>query len=220
MKHALIRSDGFLPRKITGAQLDALRTVSHKDAIETGTITIAIEGEETSELVLPVTMIEMLLEGIGATSAPAPEAPPVDEEVVEMEAMDADEDDAKLDAKVARMVSRQLAKHDAKRRKSDARDASVKADAATILPPAYDFSVPWAQVCVDAIAKVAPDLEQRARKLAADAATDPEAAGMLRQMLAERRQDSTTNPTTIVTKGDSNDGEAVWLSPKPPETKQ
>lgn len=218
MKHALIRSDGFRPRKITVAQLAALRSVSHKDAIEKGTVTVAIEGEEPDEFVLPKSMIEMLLEGIGASSEAAPEAPPV-EETVEMEAMDADEDEAKADARMVIIARREIAKSDARRTKGDARDASVKSDAATILPSAYDYSVNWAQVCVDAIAKVAPDLEQQARKLAKDSATDPESAGMLRQMLAERRQDSPDTPTNIVTKGDSNNAQP-WDAATPPETKQ
>jgi len=68
---------------------------------------------------------------------------------------------------------------------------------------------------VDAIAKVAPELEHRARKLAKDAATDPVAEGMLRQMLADRRIDSsTTTTTTIVTRDGKT--EAPWLAPAMP----
>lgn len=225
MKHT-IKFDGRT-YEVTAAKARALASLrldaARADQIETGTITVMIEGEEPSELVLPVSMIEALLEGIGAgpAAAPAEVAEPMEMEAEQLEAADADDDeadkaDAKLDARIARIVAAKLDAHEAKRKRADARAASVHADAATILPPAYDFTVPWAQVAVDAIAKVAPELEARARKLARDAKTDREAAGMLRQMLAERRQDSASTGSLLVVKEDSSDA-APWASPTLPE---
>lgn len=211
MKQATIKFKGR-SRKVGLDALGHLGKIPHGDQVETGRVTIEIEGQEPSELVLPVSMIDMLLEGIGAAPAAPPpaEAPAEEAPAEEMAAVD-----AKLDAKIKKAVADALADHEVKRKKADARDAQVHADAATILPPAYDFSVPWPQICVDAIAKVAPDLEARARKLAADAQKDPEAAGMLRQMLAERRQQPSSSTTKIVTKGDANDKPA-WQSPVMP----
>jgi hypothetical protein len=211
-------------RSVSMDALGLLRTLPHGDQIETGTLTVEIEGQEPDVLVLPLAMIEALLEGVGAgpAAAPAEVAEPMEVEGEQLEAADADDDadklDAKLDAMVRRIVDARIASHEAKRKKADARAATVHADAATILPPAYDYSVPWTQVAIDAIAKVAPELEARARKLGADAKTDPEAAGMLRQMLAERRQDSAPTGSRLVVKEDSS-GAAPWLAPTMPERK-
>jgi len=210
MKQATIKFKGR-SRKVGLDALGHLGKIPHGDQVETGRVTIEIEGQEPSELVLPVSMIDMLLEGIGV----APAAPAVEEMPAEMPAEEMASADAQLDAKIKKAVADALEQDRAKRKKTDARDAQVHADAATILPPAYDFTVPWPQICVDAIAKVAPDLEARARKLAADAQKDPESAGMLRQMLAERRQQPSSSATTIVTRGDANDKPA-WQSPVMP----
>jgi hypothetical protein len=227
MKHATIKFDGKA-HEATAAKARALASLrldpTRSDQIETGTITVMIEGEEPSELVLPVSMIEALLEGIGAgpAAAPAEVSEPMEVEGEQLEAADADDDadklDAKLDAMVCRIVDARIASHEARRKKADARAATVHADAATILPPIYDYSVPWTQVAIDAIAKVAPELEARARKLGADAKTDPEAAGMLRQMLAERRQDGAQTGSRLVVKEDSA-GAAPWQAPTMPERK-
>jgi len=216
MKHATIKFQGR-SRRVSLDALGHLGKIPHGDQVETGRVMIEIEGQEPSELVLPVSMIDMLLEGIGVAPAapPAPEMPAEEQPAEEMAAEEMAAIDAKIDAKIKKAVADALAAHEVKRKKADARDAQVHADAATILPPAYDFAVPWPQICVDAIAKVAPELEQRARKLAADAKTDPEAAGMLRQMLAERRQKPSGSPTQIAIKGDA-DNKPAWQSSRMP----
>jgi hypothetical protein len=228
MKQATIKHGGktYQVSDAKARALASLRTdAKRSDQIETGTLTVEIEGQEPDVLVLPLAMIEALLEGVGAgpAAAPAEVAEPMEVEGEQLEAADADDEetdkaDAKLDARIARIVAAKLDAHEVKRKKADARDATVHADAATILPPIYDYSVPWTQVAIDAIAKVSPELEARARKLGADAKTDPEAAGMLRQMLAERRQDSAPTGSRLVVKEDSA-GAAPWHAPTMPERK-
>jgi len=225
VKHATINARGK-KRTVSLDQLTCLRAIPHGDQIETGTITVTIEGEEPSELVLPVSMIEMLLEGIGAGPAAAPmEAEPMAAELEQVEAVDADDDPAKLDAKTVRkMIADALGAEAAKRTKADARTAQVHADAATILPPGYDYSVPWTQVALDAIALRQPALEVRARKLAADAMTDPVAEGRLRELLAGLRSDSPSGGGKLSTKGDGQAAPAqpAWKAPTMParSTKQ
>jgi hypothetical protein len=218
-------------RSVSLDALGLLRKLPHGDQIETGTLTVEIEGQEPDVLVLPLAMIEALLEGVGAGPSAAPADPAADPaaepleplEVEQLEAADAgevdDKADAKLDARIARIVTAKLDAHEVKRKKADARDATVHADAATILPPAYDFTVPWAQVAVDAIAKVAPELEARARKLASDAKTDPVAEGMLRQMLADRRRTAAPGSVGLTVVASDASGEAPWLAPTMPERK-
>ena len=204
-KQATIKSKGR-KRTVTLDALTHLRALTHGDQVETGRVTVEIEGEEASELVLPVSMIEMLLEGIGAPmAAPAPEVAEVSE-IEEMAAADAGPDDGKLDAKIARVVAQVLDARESTRRRADARAASIRSDAATILPPAYDYTVSDTQVCLDAIAKADPEAMQTAKALKSKAdAGDAEALGMLRQMLAERRRsDTSSSTTTIVTKADDN----------------
>jgi len=230
MKHATISSGGRR-RRVSADTLGHIRAqASHhtdarnSDQIETGKVTIEIEGEETSELVLPTSMIEMLLEGIGASSAPAaPAAEPEPMDEPQVESMDAD--DEKLDAKIrqvaTRIASDMLDKRERKIAADSARRSSVNADAATILPPGYDYSVGWTAVALDAIAKVDPDATARAKELAAKALRgDAVAEGMLRQMLAERRVARAPGVKLGAVKDDAS--EPPWQSPTMPasEVKQ
>lgn len=213
MKTATIRSEGFKPRKISQPQLAALSALTVKgDQIETGRVLIEIEGEEPQELVLPVAMIEAFLTGLGATVAPDEPAPP-DEEIA-LEALDAgSEDEGKLDAKaIGAMIDARIDARDRKRVGRDARRAQVNADAATILPAIYDYSVPWHQVCLDALALAEPGIEGHARGLAKKAANgDAVAEGRLRQMLADRRR-TPHGASLNLEHGDAADSAKPWAS--------
>jgi len=229
MKHPTI-SNGGRRRKISADTLASIRkhAVPKKDAanadqIAVGRVLVEIEGEEPVDLMLPVAMIEMLLEGIGAGPAAAPPAEEPMAEEVALEAADAGDEDEKLDAKTVRkMIADALGSRDRKLHADAARRASVNADAATILPAGYDYSVHWTQVALDAIAKVSPALESQAKALATKVVSgDSVAEGMLRQMLADRRK--TPEPVSgglAKPKTDSDTQEAPWASPTIPELKQ
>jgi len=214
MKKAIISNKGRR-REVSADTLAHVRAMAkaNKDAtnadqIAVGRVLVEIEGEEPVDLVLPTSMIEMLLEGIGAGPVAAAPVEPLEEEVM-AEARDAD-DAGKMDSKaitdlVDRRVRHQLDAHDRKVSQDAARRASVNADASTLLPAGYDFAVPWTQVALDAIVRAAPELEPSAKGLAARAAKgDAVAEGMLRQMLAERRVSATGDLKIVESKKDSN----------------
>ncbi len=189
MKQANI-SNGGRRRAISLDTLTSLRAVPKLDQLETGTLTVEIEGEEPAVLTLPVAMIEAMLEGIGAgapAAAPAPEEMMAEEEVA-MEAADAGDEEDKLDSKIRAIVSDAFGQERQRVALDSARRTEVNADAATILPPAYTYGPDWAQTCLDAIAKVDPEAEAMAKAIAKRARNgDSVAEGRLRQMLADRR---------------------------------
>jgi len=227
VKHYTLKGQGG-ERRATPQLLGSLRalSISKADAIETVSISATGPDGETDEMILPLALWEAMLEAGGASSAAAPmEVEPMAAELEQVEAVDADDDPAKMDAKTVRkMIADALGAEAAKRTKSDARTAQVHADAATILPPGYDYSVPWTQVALDAIALRQPALEVRARKLAADAMTDPVAEGRLRELLAGLRSDAASGGGKLSTKGDGQAAPAqpAWKAPTMParSTKQ
>jgi hypothetical protein len=171
------------------------------DQIETGRLTLEIEGEAPEEFILPRGMIDQMFETLGAGigAAPAAEPPGMEEEAEVMaEAVDAD-DEGKADGLTRRDVERMIAKSinrevqktmaklDASktaRRRADERDEEVQRHARALKIDATDGRH-WAQVALDAIVKARPDLEADTRKLAADAkAGDAVAEGKLRERLA------------------------------------
>lgn len=168
------RARGLAPLKMDAA---------NADQIAVGRVLVEIEGEDPVDLTLPVAMIEMLLEGIGAgpTTAPAEPAAELAEEEIAIDA-----DDENLDAKIQRMVADAVSKSDAKRVAADALRTTVNADAARILPPGYDYTVHWTQTALDAIAKAKPDDEARAKGFAAKAQNgDAVATGRLLEQLSQ-----------------------------------
>ena len=187
-KHSLseARARGLAPIKVDAA---------NADQIAVGRVLVEIEGEEPVDLMLPVAMIEMLLEGIGAgpVAAAPPEPAPEDEVGLESVGDAEDEDekmDAKLDAKIKRAVDRAVGKSDAKRTQFDALRTTVNADASPLLAPGYDYSVNWTQVAVDAIAMGKPELETRAKEFARKAVNgDATASGRLQELLSQCSRD-------------------------------
>lgn len=214
-------------RAATKTLIDSLRALGklpNLDAIETVAITATGPDGETDELSLPLAMWEAMLEGIGAgapAAAPIEEAPA--EEEIAMESRDADDEDEKLDAKVKKMVADAFAVERKANADATARAGSVNADARTILPPGYDYSVHWTQVCMDAIAKADPESEAQAKALAARARNaDAVAEGMLRQMLADRRLNADGQVRLTVKKTEQDSNTNAWDSDTMPgrEAKQ
>jgi hypothetical protein len=195
------------------------------DAIETATLTVEREGEEPTVLMLPVAMVEMMLEGVGAAPAPAAEPEGMEMSEQEMaEAVDADDgDDAQrgdsLEKRIAAIVDQRLRKHDSVQRArahADARAAEVSRHAARLQIDATEGKH-WTQTALDAICKAAPSLEADTRKLAARAAKgDSVAEGMLRERLMSLavRADSggsmTPGKRIVHKRAAKGDGRAPW----------
>jgi ElaB/YqjD/DUF883 family membrane-anchored ribosome-binding protein len=224
MKQAKITALGKT-RSVTDAKARALASL-HMDAkrgdqVETARMLIEIEGEEPVDLVMPKTLVEGMMESAGITMAAAPAEAPAEEEMIAAEGFDADDDeqfDSKLDAKVERAVAKRFDAWERKRKTDSVRETSVHADARTILGSSYVYDKPWTVVAVDAIAKADPSKVERARKLAADAKTNPVHEGMLRQMLADlRRSSSDSTPTTIVKTAADGSDEPSWKADSMPE---
>jgi hypothetical protein len=192
------------------------------DQIETAMLTVEIEGEEPLVLTLPRSMVEMMLESVGA-AAPVEAAAPAGMEEPELaeqaEAQDAEDDEEKADsitAAVRREVQRAMAKRDAvdqRRARVDARAAEVSRHAAALKIDAND-SRPWHVVAVDGIAKVSPERTSEARKLAKDAAAgDLVAEGRLRQLLADAASGALTGSTMAEGSKSSNSSKVDSRSP-------
>jgi hypothetical protein len=193
---------------VSGFKLDSAKA----DQVETGRVTIEIEGEEPSELVLPVAMIEMLLEGIGAPSAPAAAPAGMEEEAeIQGEGLDSDgvggeeREDALSSAQlraISRAVKAQFDSHRKAQARIDARGAEVRRLASRLLPDGYDYSAPWHQVCVDALAKVSPEEGKAAADLAKRAKSDSVSEGRLIERLAAAvRGHADSNGKTTVVEG-------------------
>ena len=138
---------------------------ANADKIETGTISILIEGEEATELTLPVSMIEMMLEGIGGGSVSAGPAAPEGREPMEeeMEGMDAGDDEKdRGDSKsvsmddVKAIVAKALNADAKKRTNQDAMRRTIETDAGGLLPADYTFSVDSWATAGDALARALP----------------------------------------------------------------
>ena len=160
------------------------------------------------------------MESVGIIMVAAPAEAPAEEEMIAAEGLDADDEeqlDAKLDAKVERAVAKRLDARERKRKADSARESSVHADARTILPDGYDYSVSWTAVAVDAIAKADPSKVERARKLAADAKTNPVHEGMLRQMLADLRRSSSDSTPTTIAKTSADGSDEPYAAPNMPK---
>lgn len=215
MKITVKRKDGTAV-ELDGARFGWVRLVSldakavkankaqpKADQIETAEVTIVMEGEEPKTLVLPMSMVEMMLEGIGgATAAPAT-APEGMEEEVALEAQDADED-PKMDGKITmdaieRMMDRKIDRKIGAQRQIDARDSEVQAHARKLKIDATDGRH-WTQIALDAIAKADKDDATRAKKLAELARKgDAVAEGALREKLRSLAADAhEPGQTTIV----------------------
>jgi hypothetical protein len=227
MKHAHISNDGRR-RKVSADTLASIRgqAKSHKDAansdaIAVGRVLVEIEGEEPVDLVLPVSMIEMLLEGIGATSTPPAAEVPLEGEEVAMEGPAAqDAAPVAMDAAaIARIVDARVRVQLDARDKADSRRASVRADAVNVLAPGYNFDgSTWHQWALDGIARKAPDREAEARKHHdAAKAGDAEAAGQLRQMLRDVARVTGDAGKLQLVQGDDKVQTAPWASPVMPK---
>lgn len=233
MKHATI-SNGGRRRTVTSDTIALIRALAldvrqkgdgaNADQIAVGRVLVEIEGEEPVDLMLPVAMIEMLLEGIGAGPSTAPVEPPTEPDPAAAdpaaEATDAD-DDEKMDAKAVKKIVAAAIKasnitRDAATSAMEARRASVNADAMRVLPPGYEYGVHWTQVALDAIAKAQPDGEARAKTLAVKARNgDAVAEGRLREMLSQcvATTLATTPPSAPAKKTDADE---PWASPEMP----
>ena len=227
MKHAHISNDGRR-RKVSADTLANIRgqAKSHKDAansdaIAVGRVLVEIEGEEPVDLVLPVSMIEMLLEGIGATSTPPAAEVPLEGEEVAMEGPAAqDAAPVAMDAAaIARIVDARVRVQLDARDKADSRRASVHSDAVTALAHGYNFDgSTWHQWALDGITRKAPDREAEARKHHdAAKAGDLEAAGQLRQMLRDVARVAGDAGKLQLVQGDDKVQTAPWASPVMPK---
>jgi len=194
---------------------------ANADQIETGTISIMIEGEEATELTLPVSMIEMMLAGIGAEApAAAPAAPEGMEEPMEeeqLEAADADEKPVTMDA-VKALITRTLAADAKKRTNLDAMRRTIEGDAGALLPADYTFSTDSWATAGDALARALPgEVQHWTAEVKKAQKGDSFAQGAVSQRLHTLAADKRSG-AGIFTKVDSktpvvnSDGKGPWES--------
>lgn len=202
---------------LTGFKLDA----GHADQIETGRVVVEIEGQEPSELVLPVSMIEMLLEGIGAGGpSAAPPAMEETEEVEQVEAVDADDDEPREDGlrltpKMRAYIDSRIQGRLAAASRTDARDSEVRRHAAALQIDGAGQD--WITTAVSAICKANPLLAEKAKRLARTAKTDAVSEGRLRELL-ETCADAAASASKMVPgaqpRADKTDAVEPWNAPR------
>ena len=197
MKNGKIRFDGktYKAPAFVIAGLIAAAGEPRGDQIETGKVTFEVEGDEPTELVLPIGTINELLGMIGAGSAPAPATPaegepsptegaePAGEASQGAAAAGAEEteEDRRADAKIAKQVKKAVDAAMTTRDSQERERGDVERRASKILDSGYVYkdSDTW-QIMADAIKAVHPDQADDAKALAAKATKgDQRAAGRL-----------------------------------------
>ena len=151
--------------------------------METASVSIEMEGE-TTDLVLPKSMVDRWLSDLGALGGPPPEAPEVmEEEIVEDMAAEAEEEKVEMRADaIDAAIERALARRDAAAR--ELRDAERQCR--PYLPASYDYDAVTDphQLRADAIAATDERRAAKARDLADKARKgDLRAAGRLDEMI-------------------------------------